>query len=87
MNVAAQRALPETLSDMEERIVSRKYNENLGKALDIADQLRTFAIQAAKEADDDSCRGIYSQMIWDSKQYKELVEKEIEGHKKKDKWD
>ncbi len=67
--------------------MSRKYNENLKKALEITDSLREFAARAAREADDDSCRGIYSRMIWDTKQYKELIEKEVEGHKSKDKWD
>lgn len=67
--------------------VSRKYNDNLRKALELTHDLREFAVQAAKDADDDSCRGVYSQMIWDSKQYKELIEKEVESHKRKDKWD
>ncbi len=67
--------------------MSKKFNENLRKAMELADNLRTFAVKAAKEANDDSCRGLYSQMIWDSKQYKELIEKEVEGHKEKDKWD
>ncbi len=65
--------------------MSRKFNENLVKAKELAGKLRAFAIQAAKEADDDSCRGIYSQMIWDSKQYTELIDKEVEGHKGKNK--
>jgi len=67
--------------------VSKNFNKNLIEAKELAENLRAFAVKSAKEAQDDSCRGIYSQMIWDSKQYMELIEKEIEGHKAKNKWD
>ena len=53
----------------------------------MVDQLRALAIKAAREATDDSCRGIYSLIIWTTKEYLELIEKEVEGHKKKNKWD
>ena len=57
------------------------------KALEEAQQPVSICKQAMVDANDDSCRAMYTSMMQDYKKHEKLLNSEIEKHKEKNKWD
>ncbi|MCH8156745.1 MAG: hypothetical protein IID18_03165 [Nitrospinae bacterium] len=67
--------------------MSKKFNENLLKAIEAAREAAGICKQAMIDANDDSCRAMYSAIVKDCEKHVEMLKDEVELHKKQDKWD
>ena len=67
--------------------MSKKFNENLVKAIEASSEAAGICRQAIIEANDDSCRAIYSAILKDCQRHLEMLNEEIKLHKKQEKWD
>ena len=67
--------------------MSKKFNENLVKAIQAASEAARICRQAMVDANDDSCRAMYSVILKDCQKHLEMLNGEIELHKKQKKWD
>ena len=67
--------------------MSKKFNENLVKAIEATSEAATICRQAMVEANDESCRAMYSAILKDTQKHLEMLNGEIELHKKQKKWD
>ena len=67
--------------------MSRKFNENLVKAIEASLEAAGICRQAMIDANDDSCRAMYSAILKDCEKHLEMLKGEIELHKKQKKWD
>ena len=67
--------------------MSKKFNNNLIKAIEAASEAASICRQAMVDANDDSCRAMYSVILKDCQKHLEMLNGEIELHKKQKKWD
>ncbi|MGB9600577.1 MAG: hypothetical protein ACP5QK_04525 [Myxococcota bacterium] len=64
-----------------------RFNDNLLLLKNLICALKIQAVRALEDANDDGCRALYNDIVKDSEGYLDEIEKEIEGHKKKGKWE
>ncbi len=67
--------------------MSKKFNENLVKAITATSEAAGICRQAMIDANDDSCRAMYSAILKDCEKHMEMLNGEVELHKKQKKWD
>ena len=67
--------------------MSKKFNDNLVKALEASSDAAGICRQAMVDANDDSCRAMYSAILKDCEKHLEMLKGEIELHKQQKKWD
>ncbi|MBI4389178.1 MAG: hypothetical protein HY580_03275 [Nitrospinae bacterium] len=67
--------------------MNKKFNENLIKAMQSAKEAVQVCRQAMIDANDDSCRAMYSAIMKDCERHIQMLEGEIELHKDQKKWD
>lgn len=67
--------------------MSEKFNSNIKKALSASHDALQICKQAMEDANDESCRAMYSAMIKDCEKHIEMLNGEIELHKVQKKWD
>jgi len=67
--------------------MTKKFNENLLKALETSKNAISVCKQAMVEANDESCRAMYSAIMKDCEKHIQMLESEIELHKDQEKWD
>ena len=67
--------------------MSKKFNENILKAIKAAQEAAGICKQAMVDANDESCRAMYSAIMKDCENHVSMLEGEIELHKKQKKWD
>ncbi len=67
--------------------MSRPFNKNIRKAINSLNEALSLCKKSLEDANDDSCRAMYTSMMQDYKKHVKLLESEIEKHKEKDKWD
>ena len=67
--------------------MSKIFNDNLVKALEASSDAAGICRQAMVDANDDSCRAMYSAILKDCEKHLEMLKGEIELHKQQKKWD
>ncbi|MFQ5716740.1 MAG: hypothetical protein ACE5GQ_06515 [Nitrospinales bacterium] len=67
--------------------MAKKFNENLLSALESSRQAVTVCKQAMVDANDDSCRALYTAIIRDCEKHIKMLREEMELHKGQNKWD
>lgn len=67
--------------------MDKKFNENLKKAIQSAQVAIGICKQALIDANDESCRALYSSIMRDYEKHVKMLEGEIELHKDQKKWD
>jgi hypothetical protein len=67
--------------------MSREFNENIRKAIESLDEIVSLCKKGLEDANDDSCRAMYTMMHQDYKKHIKILNSEIEKHKEKNKWD
>ena len=67
--------------------MSRKFNEIILKAMEGAQEAVKICKQAMIDANDESCRAMYSAIQKDCEKHIEMLKGEIELHKVQKKWD
>jgi len=67
--------------------MSHNFNENIRNAIESLNSAIGLLKKAMEDANDDSCRAMYTMMLQDFKKHLRLLDKEIEMHKEKNKWD
>jgi hypothetical protein len=67
--------------------MSQKFNENILKAMEGAQKAVKICKQAMIDANDESCRAMYSAIQKDCEKHIEMLKGEIELHKVQKKWD
>ncbi|MCX7944499.1 MAG: hypothetical protein N2746_08330 [Deltaproteobacteria bacterium] len=64
-----------------------RFNDNLILIKNLCETLVIVAKRAFEDANDDSCKAIYYDMLKDISSYIKEIESEIESHKSKGKWE
>lgn len=67
--------------------MAANFNKNLRLAMGFCQQGIDLAEKGMSECNDDSCSTLWSTLKSDMHNCLNLIEKEIEGHKSKGKWD
>ncbi len=67
--------------------MSKEFNQTLHDSLFMAEKLIELGVKGDKAATDDSCRILYAVMRDSGDKIVKLVNREIELHKEKGKWD
>ncbi len=67
--------------------MNRKFNENILKALETSQGALKICKQAMEDANDESCRAMYSSIIRDCEKHVKMLKGEIDLHKVQKKWD
>ena len=67
--------------------MGKEFNQNILKALKSAQEAITICKRAMVEANDESCRAMYSAIAKDCEKHVKMLEGEIEMHKEHNKWD
>ena len=67
--------------------MSKKFNENLIKAIEASSGAASICRQAMIDANDDSCRAMYSAILKDCEKHLDMLKGEVKLHKKQKKWD
>jgi DNA-binding ferritin-like protein len=67
--------------------MNRKFNENILKALETSQGALQVCKQAMEDANDESCRAMYSAIIKDCEKHVKMLKGEIDLHKVQKKWD
>jgi len=67
--------------------MSKKFNENLIKAIEASLEAAGICRQAMIDANDESCRAMYSAILKDCEKHLDMLKGEVELHKKQKKWD
>ncbi len=67
--------------------MNRKFNENILKALETSQDALKICRQAMEDADDETCRAMYSAIIRDCEKHVKMLKGEIDLHKVQKKWD
>lgn len=67
--------------------MSHAFNENIRKAVESLNDTVRLVKKGMEDANDDSCRAMYTMMMQDYKKHLRILDKEIEKHKEKNKWD
>lgn len=65
----------------------KKFNENLIKAMEATKEAVKVCKQAMVDANDESCRAMYSAILKDCEKHVQMLQGEIELHKVQKKWD
>jgi len=66
---------------------NKKFNENILKALSASQEALNICKQAMVDANDESCRAMYTAMIRDCEKHIAMLNGEIDLHKVQKKWD
>lgn len=64
-----------------------RFNDNLVMMKNLCESMIILSKRSLEDANDDSCKAIYDALIKDLSSYLEEINKEIEGHKSKGKWE
>ncbi len=67
--------------------MSKKFNENLKKALGKTQEAVEICKQAMIDANDESCRAMYQAILKDCEKHIKMLEEEIDLHKVQKKWE
>lgn len=67
--------------------MSKAFNENIRKAIESLNSSIGLCKMGLEEANDDSCRAIYTMMLQDYRKHLKMLNSEIDKHKEKNKWD
>ncbi len=67
--------------------MKEKFNANLMKALESSQQAVVICKQAMIDADDESCRALYTAIKRDCEKHIEMLKGEIDLHKDHEKWE
>ncbi len=67
--------------------MAKKFNENLMKAMKATEDAVRICKQAMADANDESCRAMYSAILRDCEKHAQMIRGEIEIHKDQKKWD
>ncbi len=67
--------------------MSKSFNENILKALETTQEALRVCKKAMEEANDESCRAMYTAMIQDCEKHVKMLNGEIDLHKVQKKWD
>jgi len=67
--------------------MSKKFNENLIKAMQATQEAAAICKQAMVDANDESCRAMYTAILKDCQRHVEMLQGEIDLHKDQKKWD
>jgi hypothetical protein len=67
--------------------MSKKFNENLIKAMQATQEAAAICKQAMVDANDESCRAMYTAILKDCERHVVMLQGEIELHKDQKKWD
>jgi DNA-binding ferritin-like protein len=67
--------------------MSKKFNENLIKAMQATQEAAAICKQAMVDANDESCRAMYTAILKDCERHVVMLQGEIELHKDQNKWD
>ena len=67
--------------------MSKKFNENLVKAMQATHEAAAICKQAMVDANDESCRAMYTAILKDCQRHIEMLQGEIDLHKDQKKWD
>ena len=67
--------------------MNKKFNDNLLKALKNSQEAVTVCRQAMIDANDESCRAMYSAIKKDCEKHIQMLKGEIELHKVQKKWE
>ena len=67
--------------------MSNEFNNNIRKAIESLNDIVRLVKKSMEDANDDSCRAIYTMMMQDYRKHLRMLDKEIEKHKEKNKWD
>lgn len=67
--------------------MTKNFNENLLSALKSSEEALRVCKQAMIDANDESCRAMYSAIMKDCEKHIKMLEGEIQQHKIEDKWD
>lgn len=67
--------------------MNQKFNENILKALETSQEALKICKQAMADANDETCRAMYSAIIKDCEKHVQMLKGEIDLHKVQKKWD
>jgi DNA-binding ferritin-like protein len=67
--------------------MNQKFNENILKALETSQDALKICKQAMEDANDESCRAMYSAIIRDCEKHVKMLKGEMDLHKFQKKWD
>ena len=67
--------------------MSRKFNENILTALETSQEALKICKQAMEDANDETCRAMYSAIIRDCEKHVKMLKGEMDLHKVQKKWD
>jgi DNA-binding ferritin-like protein len=67
--------------------MNKKFNENILKAMEGAQDAVKDSKQAMIDANDESCRAMYSSILKDCEKHIQMLKGEIELHKVQKKWE
>jgi DNA-binding ferritin-like protein len=67
--------------------MNQKFNENILKALETSQDALQICKQAMEDANDESCRAMYSAIIKDCEKHVKMLKGEMDLHKVQKKWD
>ncbi len=67
--------------------MNKKFNDNLLKAMETSQEAVKVCKQAMIDANDESCRAMYSAIQKDCEKHIQMLEGEIELHKIQKKWE
>ena len=67
--------------------MNQKFNENILKALETSQDALKICKQAMEDANDESCRAMYSAIIKDCEKHVKMLKGEMDLHKVQKKWD
>ncbi len=67
--------------------MNRKFNENILKALETSQDALKICKQAMEDANDETCRAMYSVIIRDCEKHVQMLKGEIDLQKVQKKWD
>jgi DNA-binding ferritin-like protein len=67
--------------------MNQKFNENILKALETSQDALKICKQAMEDANDETCRAMYSAIIRDCEKHVKMLKGEMDLHKVQKKWD
>ncbi|OGW14052.1 MAG: hypothetical protein A3K09_01320 [Nitrospinae bacterium RIFCSPLOWO2_12_FULL_47_7] len=67
--------------------MTKRFNDNILKAMKSSQEAIAVCKQAMVDANDESCRAMYSAILKDCEKHIKMLEGEIEAHKDQKKWD
>ena len=67
--------------------MNKKFNDNILKAMEASQEAVQICKQAMVDANDESCRAMYSAILKDCEKHIQMLKGEIELHKVQKKWE